>query len=69
MPGMRTSSRMRSNGPRLDLREGGGAVLHRGDLVAGAAEALLEDPAQAVLVVGDQDAAVRHGSPGDREKA
>ena len=46
--------------PALDLPEGRGAVLDRGDLVARAAEALLEDPAQAVLVVGDQDAASIH---------
>ena len=31
------------------------AVAHGGDLVARLAQALLEDPAQAILVVGDQD--------------
>ena len=61
MPGMRMSRRTRSNGSASDRAEGGGAVLDRGDLVAGPAEALLEDPAQAVLVVGDQDASVGHG--------
>ena len=45
-----------------------GAVLDRGDLVARAAEALLEDPAQAVLVVGDQDAAVRPAGPRRRDR-
>src|SRR5262249_60697529 len=43
---------------RLRLKGARGllAVLHRRDVVADAAQALLEDPAQAVLVVGDQDA-------------
>src|SRR5262249_47760625 len=43
------------------LAESRRAVLHRGDLIAGAAEALLKDPAEAVFVVGDEDASIRHG--------
>ena len=44
----------------LGLPKRGGAVLHRRDLVAGAAEALLEDPAESVFVVGDEDAPICH---------
>src|SRR5581483_5876452 len=48
-------------GPRRHLPERRGAVLDRGDLIARATEALLQDPAQAVLVVGDEDLAGRAG--------
>src|SRR5207237_9054251 len=44
----------------LELLDRAGAVLDRGDLVPRLPEALLEDPAQAVFVVRDQDAG-RHG--------
>ena len=45
------------------LLEGGLPVLHRDDAIAGLLQALFQDPAQAVFVVGDQDAAVRHEIP------
>src|SRR6266446_4122848 len=50
-------------GLRLGLPKRGGAVLDGRDLVAGSAEALLEDPAEAVFVVGDEDAPFGHVHP------
>src|SRR5262249_22478664 len=38
-------------------------ILHRGHLVPGATEALLEDPPQAVLVVRDQNPSLSHAQP------
>ena len=48
-------------GLRFRFAKGARAVLDRGDLVAGPAEALLEHPAETVFVVGDEDASFSHG--------
>src|SRR5206468_10484380 len=49
-------------GLRFRFAKGARAVLDRGDLVAGPAEALFEHPAEAVCVVGDENASLSHGS-------
>ncbi len=55
-------------GLRLEGAQRALAVGDRRHVVAGLAQALFQDPAQAVLVVGDEDRA-RSWSPGDGEKA